>query len=396
MQVSSRFGGFGGRFVCESLWSPLLEVEERWLQVQRQESFWGDFDALLDWRAGRPTALTPMHRLQQEQGGALIWLKREDLSPGGNYCILSASLQALFAKAIGKRRVISETATGAFGVALGSIGAALGLEVVIHMTRDDGLREKRRVALMRELGVKVELTESPTPGMAGRFVAQAWAMRDWVSALEDTHYCASSLASPDPYPRQIARACAMIGAELIAQLRRLHIQPSYVICPVGSGALAAGVYSPLLELDDQSIQLVGVQGCGDDPQDRRTALCGGQPGFLHGVRSYMLQSEDGLVQMASTRAHGLAEPIVGPQHAQWLELGAVHYVQVADVEAAKVLRYVARHEGLTLAPETGAALSYAMKVAKTLPEDEHMILTVSGSGSAELEWLKERLGGSRE
>lgn len=396
MPVTARFGGFGGRFVCESLWSPLLEVEERWLQVQRQESFWSDFDALLDWRAARPTALTPMHRLQQEQGGALVWLKREDHSPGGNYCILSASLQALFAKTMGKRRVIGESATGAFGVALGSIGAALGLEVVIHMTRDDGLREKRRVALMRELGVTVELTESPTPGMSGRFVAQAWAMRDWIGALDDSHYCASSLASPDPYPRQIARASAMIGAELIAQLRRLHIWPSYVICPVGSGALAAGVFSPLLEQDLQAVQLVGVQGCGDDPHEQRTALCGGRPGFLHGVRSYMLQSDDGLVQMTSTKAHGLAEPIVGPQHAQWLELGAVHYVQASDVEGARALRYIARHEGLTLAPETGAALSYAMKVSKTLPEDEHMILTVSGSGSAELEWLKERLGGSRE
>lgn len=387
--LTARYGGFGGRFVPESLFSPLEDVEQLWRKAKQDEGFWRELDALLDHRAGRPTGLTPLFRLQAEQGGALLWLKREDLAAGGNYCVISACVQALLAQRAGRKVVVTESATGAFGVALGGIGAALGLEVAVYMTRDDALREKRRVELMRQLGVRVELAEST---VGGRFVAQAWAMREWVDRLDECFYCSSTLASPDPYPGILARATSMIGAELVEQLKRARMEPSSVICPVGSGALAAGIFDPFLSDAQraQSAQLIGVQGCGDDAEDRVTSLCGGRPGYLHGVRSYLHQSEDGLILSATTRAKGLAEPVVGPQHAQWLERGQVIYVPRSDGEAAAALWRVARLEGLMLAPETGCALAYAMKNAATLSEDEHVVLVVSGAGSAELEWIKER------
>ena len=385
--VHASAASFGGRFVSEALWSPLAELEEHWGHIKRQDTFWQAFEALLDERGARPTALSPLPRLQRERGGAKLWIKREDMAPGGSYCLVPAALQALLGQRLGKRRLITESATGAFGVALAELAAPLGLEVTVHMTREDASREKRRVSLMRQLGARVELTES---AMSGRFVAQAWSMRDWVAHRHEALYCASTLASPDPYPRLIARACAMIGAELLAQLRRVGLAPTHVVCPVGAGGLAAGVMGPLM--DSLEATLIGVQGCGDDPEDAQTPLCGGRPGYLHGVYSMMLRSDEGLVMSSHTRARGLAESIVGPHHARWAAQGKVSYASRSDREALDALRALAKLEGIVLAPESGAALSHAMQLLPDLPESADVVLVASGSGLTELEWLRSGAG----
>ena len=282
--TAGRFGRFGGRYVPEALWAPLERIALAYEDALRDPAFVDTFERWLDHRVGRPTPLSHLERISGDGAGRL-WLKREDLCQGGSYCINSATLQALLAQRMGMRQLICETGTGDFGVALGAVGAALGLDVVAYMGREDMQTERGRVAHMRRLGVHVEQVDAPH---RGRRESTAEALRHWMSVSEHAMYCSSSLASPDPFPRMITWALRAIGAEARVQLRRRGHSPSYVIAPVGSGALAAGMFTEFL--GDPDVHLIGVQA-GGEPIAGRNAACliSGRPGVVQGTYSFALQ-----------------------------------------------------------------------------------------------------------
>ncbi len=377
--ISGRYGRFGGRYVPEALWAPLEQVANAFDQAKVDPEFVATFERWLDHRVGRPT---PMSRLERVSvpGAGRLWLKREDLCQGGSYCINSATLQALLAHRMGKRGVICETGTGDFGVALGAVGAALGLEVTVYMGREDMQTERGRVAHMKRLGVRVEQVDLPH---RGRREATAEAMRHWMSASDWVMYCASSLASPDPYPRLIAWALRTVGAEARVQLRRRGHAATYVIAPVGSGALAAGMFAEFI--GDHDVHLIGVQA-GGEPVARRHAasLISGRPGVVQGTFSYALQDTTGQILTPYSIAGGMCLPAVGPQHARWAEEGSVMYVSMSDRDAVEAVCMLADQEGLLLSLETGHALAYALRLLPTLDEDQEVLVVASGGGDHDL------------
>jgi tryptophan synthase beta subunit len=377
--IAGRYGRFGGRYVPEALWAPVEQVARAFDDAIADPEFVATFERWLDHRVGRPTPLSRLERISA-RGGGRVWLKREDLCQGGSYCVNSATLQALLAHRMGKRGVICETGTGDFGVALGSVGAALGLDVTVYMGREDMQTERGRVAHMRRLGVRVEQVDAPH---RGRREATAEAMRHWMSASERVMYCASSLASPDPYPRLIEWALRTIGAEARVQLRRRGHAAAYVIAPVGSGALAAGMFSEFLA--DPGVRLIGVQAGGEPVAGRHSAsLISGRPGVVQGTFSYALQDPTGQILTPHSIAGGMCLPVVGPQHARWAEEGAVLYASMSDREAVEAVCTLADQEGLLLSLETGHALAYALRLLTTLEDGEDVLVVSSGGGDHDL------------
>ncbi len=77
---------------------------------------------------GRPTPLYYAENLTRKLGGAKIYLKREDLAHGGAHKINNTLGQALFAKRMGKTRVIAETGAGQHGVATAIAVRCFGFE----------------------------------------------------------------------------------------------------------------------------------------------------------------------------------------------------------------------------------------------------------------------------
>ena len=63
----------------------------------------------------------------------------------------------------------------------------------------------------------------------------------------------------------------------------------------------------------------------------------GEPGVLHGMRSYLLQDTDGNIQLAHSISAGLDYPGVGPEHAYLRDTGRAKYVAITDVEAMDAL-----------------------------------------------------------
>lgn len=374
------FGRFGGRFVAEALWTPLQEVAEVFEEAIGDEDFLERFEMLLDHRCGRPTPLTHLRKLSEEVGGAQLWLKREDLCATGSFTATLAAGCALLAQRMDRQWLVGETATGDFGCALAAIGNALELKTRIFMGREDREREPMMVRRMLQLGVELETVDST---LRGRKEACAEALRYWATHSSTAFYCASSLASPDPYPRLIAFFLSVIGAEARAQAGRRDGRPEYVIAPVGSGGFAAGLFSEFAARED--VQLVGVEGAGEGLEGRHAAsIVGGRLGVYHGTYSFLLQDGDGQVVSPTSIAGGLSIPNAGPQHAMWAEQGRVHYVSVTDDEALDSVKLLLDHEGLLVSLEAGHALAYALKLLPTLSADEHVIVGVSGDGMREL------------
>jgi len=124
---SGHFGRFGGRFVPETLMSPLLELERAYLAARRDAGFRRRLRDLLRNYAGRPTPLYFAERLTRHAGGARIYLKREDLCHTGAHKINNVLGQALLAQRMRKTRIIAETGAGQHGVASATAAALLGL-----------------------------------------------------------------------------------------------------------------------------------------------------------------------------------------------------------------------------------------------------------------------------
>lgn len=368
---------FGGRYVAEALWEPLEDVRRLIAAALADEAVLTSFERALDQRLGRPTPLTPLSRMSA--GGATIWLKREDLCQGDTFCANLATLQALIAAHAGKRQLIAESATGAFGEALGMVAAPLGLGVQVFMGREDAQAERARVARMKLLGVQVVLHDAPH---RGRGVAQAEAMRAWLARPADAFYCTNLLASPDPYPELIERALSVLGAELRVQLARMGHLPARVVAPVGSGAFAAGVFSELVAHPLPGVELVGVRASGEETPQAEEPLerVLGEWGVHQGTSSRVLVDAEGQPQLPSTRAVGLAASVVGPQHARWAERGQVRYVRTSDASAGAAALRLAREEGLIINIESAHALAWAIDEARALPEDAHVIVAITGQG----------------
>lgn len=383
-----RYGRFGGRYVAEAIWTPLQDIASAFERAVADDAFMGEFQRQLNDRLGRPTPVSRLSRLSDGEGGGQLWLKREDLCQGGSFCGNLAVAYGLLAKRMGREWLIGDTATGDFGVALGSIGNALGLKTRVFIGREDADEEPMQVQRMDELGVKVERVGTHS---RGRKAACAEALQFWATHSSDHLYCSSSLAAPDPFPRMVAYFLSVIGAEAGVQLSRRKCRPFYLIAPVGSGGFAAGLFSQFV--DDDDVQLVGVQSAAEGLEGRHSAsIVGGRPGVLHGTHSFLLQDSDGQVAQPASIAGGLSMAHVGPQHAHWAEQGRVHYVAIENLEAIRAVRRVLSEEGINISLESGHAVAYALKLLPTLSSDKDVVVGISGAGMRDTERIRRRLG----
>ena len=319
---NGRFGQFGGRFVPETLIPALLELEQAHAEAMCDAEFTAELERLLCDYAGRPTPLYRARGLEDETGGATIWLKREDLLHTGAHKINNTIGQGLLARRMAKQRVIAETGAGQHGVASATVAAMFGLDCTVYMGEEDMRRQRLNVFRMELLGARV------VPVLSGsRTLKDATneAIRDWVTNVESTFYILGSVVGPHPYPAMVRNFQTVIGREVRAQLLEAgEAPPSLLLACVGGGSNAIGLFADWL---DDDINMVGVEGAGHgiDTASHSATLSRGAIGILHGTRSYLLQDNDGQVQLPHSISAGLDYPGVGPQHSHLKETGRVTY-----------------------------------------------------------------------
>lgn len=379
--MTGRFGGYGGRYVPETLVPALDELASTYDRLAADTGFWREFEALLADYVGRPTPLSEAPRLSQAVG-ARVLLKREDLNHTGAHKINNALGQTLLAMRMGKRRIIAETGAGQHGVATATVCARFGLACVVYMGEEDMARQALNVYRMRLLGAEVRAVSSGTRTLKD---ATSEAIRDWVTNVESTHYIIGSAVGPDPYPRLVRDLQAVIGREARRQcLERTGGLPHTVVACVGGGSNAIGIWTAFL--GDRAVELVGVEAAGEGLAGRRHAasLLAGRPGVLHGSLSYLLQDADGQVSPAHSVAAGLDYPGVGPEHAALKDSGRARYVAVTDAQALDAFRRLSRLEGLIPALETAHAVAWVLQEAGRWPGEAVVMVNLSGRGDKDV------------
>jgi tryptophan synthase beta chain len=389
--MTGRFGPYGGRYVPETLVAALDELAGVYDAARADPAFQDEYAELLRDYDGRPTPVTEVPRLAAQVGdGVRVVLKREDLNHTGAHKINNTIGQALLARRMGKRRIIAETGAGQHGVATATVCARFGLECVVYMGEEDMRRQALNVYRMELLGARVVPVTAGTRTLKD---ATNEALRDWVANVTTTHYIIGSAVGPDPFPRMVRDFQSVIGREARDQVRQRYGRlPDTVVACVGGGSNAIGMFSAFL--DDEGVELVGVEAAGEGVETPRHAasLGRGTPGVFHGSLSYLLQDADGQVQPAHSVSAGLDYPGVGPEHAYLRDLGRVLYESVTDNQALSAFAALARLEGIVPALESAHAVAWVLAGAGRWPAGGLVLINLSGRGDKDVALVAQQTG----
>jgi len=389
------WGAFGGRFVPETLMSPIEELTEAYFAVRDDTDFQTEFLQLLKDFSGRPTPLFHAGNLTEISAGAQIYLKREDLSHTGSHKINNAIGQILLARKMGKKRIIAETGAGQHGVATATVCSLFGLECVIYMGAEDMRRQALNVFRMRLLGAEVRSVEAGAKTLKD---AINEALRDWVTNVETTYYLLGSALGPHPYPLMVRDFQSVIGKEAREQiLEKTGRLPDVLVACVGGGSNSIGLFHPFLR--DKNVRMVGVEAGGKSNKlgehaARFNTKGGGKIGVLQGTKSYVLQNEDGQIALTHSISAGLDYASVGPEHAFLRSIKRTEYVSVSDAEALKAFQVLSKNEGIIPALESAHAIAYALKLAPEISSNQIMIVNLSGRGDKDVNQVQEMIDGT--
>jgi tryptophan synthase beta chain len=377
-----RFGEFGGRFVPETLVPACQELEAAFADAWNDPLFRADLDQLLREYAGRPSMITECHNLSEQLGIRLI-LKREDLNHTGSHKINNVIGQTLLAKRMGKKRIVAETGAGQHGVASATAAALMGLECKVYMGAVDVARQELNVFRMKLLGSEVEAVTSGSQTLKD---AVNEAMRDWVATVESTHYCLGSVMGPHPYPYMVRQFHRVIGDEAFTQCNDLlGANPDFVVACVGGGSNAMGIFSGFV---DTPARLIGVEPAGG------AAVGRGQPGVVHGMKSYLMQDEYGQVAEAHSISAGLDYPGVGPEHSYLASIGRAEYPTVTDDEVISAFQVMSRAEGIIPALECAHAMAWIIREAPKM-KGKTVLMNLSGRGDKDVGQMMSILGDTK-
>jgi tryptophan synthase len=393
--IPSRFGEFGGQYVPESLMDCLAELEKGFNDAKNDPKFWDEFRSYYPYM-GRPSSLHRAQRLTDHvrKGckagyGANLWLKREDLNHTGSHKINNAIGQVLIARRLGKTEIIAETGAGQHGVATATVCAYFGMKCTVYMGAEDVRRQALNVFRMKLLGASVVAVDAGSRTLRD---AVNEALRKWVEKLSTTHYIIGSAIGPHPFPTMVRTFQSVIGSETKEQLQDLIGKlPNAVVACVGGGSNAVGMFYPFSK--DPSVQLLGVEAAGDGIETGRhsATLSGGKPGVLHGVRTYILQSDEGQVSDTHSVSAGLDYPGVGPELSGWKDSSRANFVAATDAEAFIGFKNLSELEGIIPALESSHGIFGAMELAKTMKDDQDVVICLSGRGDKDVQSVAEEL-----
>ena len=382
------FGIFGGKFVPETLMTALEELEKEYGKVKKDKRFRAQLNYYLSQYAGRPTPLYFAERLTKKLGGAKIYLKREDLCHTGAHKINNTLGQALLAIQMRKKRVIAETGAGQHGVATATVAAMFGLECDVYMGTEDIKRQALNVFRMKLLGTRVIPVSSGSKTLKD---ATNEAIRDWVTNVRTTHYILGSVVGPHPYPFMVRDFQSVIGQEAKRQILKAEKKlPDYLVACVGGGSNSIGLFHPFFKT---KAKFIGVEagGLGLATRHHAATLLKGRVGVLHGSKSYLLQDENGQIEIAHSISAGLDYPGVGPEHSYYKKIGRAEYVSVSDKEALLGFRLLSEAEGIIPALEPAHAIYHVSKIAPKMSKTKIIIICLSGRGDKDVEIIAKAL-----
>lgn len=255
------------------------------------------------------------------------------------------------------------------------------------MGSEDIRRQAPNVQRMEALGAKVFAVQ---PEDATLKDAMNEAIRNWVKTVDDTFYVIGTVAGPHPYPEMVREFQKVIGEEARRQiLEKTGKLPTEVIACVGGGSNAMGIFAGFV--NDKDVKLIGVEAGGEGVETGKHAasINGGRLGVLHGSKMYLLQDDDGQIDLTHSVSAGLDYPGVGPEHCHFSDSGRAEYTVITDAEAIEAFDLLCSTEGIIPALESSHAVAEAVKRAPKLSKNDIIIVNLSGRGDKDMQSVKE-------
>ena len=379
-----KYGEFGGSYVPQELKERLDEIKKEFEKIKKSKEFKKEYLYYLKYFVGRPSPLYFAENLTKYAGGAKIFLKREDLNHTGAHKINNAIGQILLAKRMGKKRIIAETGAGQHGVATATVCSLFNIECIIFMGREDIKRQRVNVEKMKLLGAEIkEVTRGE--GTLKEAVDEAF---EYLVNNSDVFYLIGSAVGPEPYPEMVKFFQKIIGEETKKQIKAQEGKlPKAVIACVGGGSNAIGMFTDFVK--EKDVELFGVEGAGlgISTGKHAAAMQNNTVGIMHGMKTFIMQDEEGKVKEAYSISAGLDYPGIGPEHAYLGSIGRVKYDSVKDEDAVEAFKLLSRLEGIIPALESSHAISYSIDLAKKYNKDDVIIVCLSGRGDKDMEQI---------
>jgi tryptophan synthase beta chain len=251
-------------------------------------------------------------------------------------------------------------------------------------------RQALNVFRMRLLGATVTGVDAGSKTLKD---AISEAMRDWTTNVRTTHYILGSVLGAHPYPMMIRDFQAIIGREarkqILAAEKRL---PDYLVACVGGGSNSIGLFHAFIR--DPKVKMIGVEAGGQGVESGKHAarFAGGKPGVLQGTMTYLLQDENGQINLTHSVSAGLDYAAVGPEHSLYHDQGRIEYSSATDTEALAAFDLLAREEGIVPALESAHAIAHVVKLAPKLKKSQLIIANLSGRGDKDVQQVARMRG----
>lgn len=382
------FGRFGGAYLPPELEPAFKEITEAYHSICHTTRFISELRRIRREFQGRPTPVYHCERLSRLNGGAQIYLKREDLNHTGAHKLNHCMGEGLLAQFMGKKKIIAETGAGQHGVALATAAAYFGLECEIYMGEVDIAKQAPNVTRMKMLGAKVVPVSHGLKTLKEAVDAAFEAyLRDYKNAI----YCIGSVVGPHPFPMMVRDFQSVVGFEAREQFLEMTGElPNAVCACVGGGSNAMGLFPAFL---NDPVDIYGVEPLGRGPAqgDHAASMGYGSEGVMHGFNSIMLKDAEGNPAPVYSVASGLDYPSVGPEHAYLRDIGRVTYDSADDAAAVDAFFKLSRYEGIIPALESSHAIAFALRKAREMKTGT-ILVNCSGRGDKDVDFIAEHYG----
>ena len=252
------------------------------------------------------------------------------------------------------------------------------------MGKEDIRRQRVNVERMRLLGAEVkEVTRGL--GVLKDAVDEAF---EYFENNDDCFYLIGSAVGPYPYPEMVQYFQKVIGEEAKKQiLKKEGHLPKAVIACAGGGSNSIGLFTSFIKNKEVDMYCVEAGGLGIDTNKHSSAFSNNHIGIMHGMKTYIMEDENGNQMDAYSISAGLDYPGIGPIHAKLYNSGRMKVGVVNDKEAIDSFKLLTKLEGIIPALESSHAISYAIKVAKKYNKKDSIIVCLSGRGDKDMDTI---------
>ena len=249
---------------------------------------------------------------------------------------------------------------------------------------EDIKRQKVNVEKMKLLGADVvEVTKNA--GTLKEAVDEAF---EFLLANQDVFYLIGSAVGPSPYPEIVKYFQRIIGKEAKKQILLAENKlPKAIIACVGGGSNSIGLFADFIEEKDVEIYAVEGAGKGLKTGKHACAIYNSKIGIIHGMKTYLMQDDNGNIDTAYSISAGLDYPGIGPEHAYLHSINRVKYDSVTDNEAVNAFKLLCKLEGIIPALESSHAIAYVLKIAKKFKKSDCIIVNLSGRGDKDVDTI---------